>query len=304
MRAPAIGLFATLSACAGFDTEAAHAHVGPVTSLAFTPRGLASCSQGGVFVDAQPATETFLPLRPLALAALPGSGDLLVVGGRPGQRGEIALVQPARVSAQRLARDLLYCVTVSPDGTRAATGGADGCVRVLGLQTVGVDPPLDITETASHAHHTGPCRAVAFTPDGKTLVSVGLDGLVVVRELLDDTFQRLTDHTAGVECLAIRADGARIASGARDGKVRIHARDGRLLRTFARLGDTVLALAWRDEQTLLAGLGDGQVLALTDAGEGAQSVVARFEVAVHSLAIGPDGGLAIGLQDGRVVRMP
>lgn len=303
MRALAIGLFATLSACAAIDADAAHTHVGPVTSLAFTPRGLASCSQGGVFLDALPATETFLPLRPLALAVLPGPGDLLVVGGRPGQRGEIALVQPARVSAQRLAADLLYCVAVSPDGTRAATGGADGRVRVLGLRTVGVDPPLDMTQTASHAHHTGPCRAVAFTPDGKTLVSVGLDGLVVVRELEDDAFQRLTDHTAGVECLAIHADGARIASGARDGKVRIHARDGRLLRTFARLGDAVLAIAWRDEETLLAGLGNGQVLALTDAGEGPQSVLCEFDVPVQALAVAPSA-IAIGLQDGRVVRLP
>ena len=84
--------------------------------------------------------------------------------------------------------------------------------------------------------------------------------------------------------------------------MRDHASNALLLRTFARLGDAVLALAWRDGQTLLAGLGNGQVLALTDAGDGPRSVVREFEVPVQALAVSPQGALAVGLQDGRVVR--
>ncbi len=293
MRRGVIWLFAGLGACAGAAPVPTTTHVGPVTSLAFGPRGVASCSQGGVFVGDRPATETRLPLRPVALAVL-ASGELLVAGGLPGRRGEVALVQPGRVVSERLADDLLYAIAVHPDGRQVATGGADGRVRVLALP--GFAP------IASQQSHSGPCRAVAFTADGKTIVSAGLDGVVVLRELANGAFQRLTDHTAGVDCLAISADGTRIASGARDGKVRIHARDGRQLRTFARLGDAVLALAWQDDKTLLAGLGDGHLLALEDEGDGPRRIVQGFDGPVHAVAARRGGGIAVGL-DGRMVAL-
>ena len=47
----------------------------------------------------------------------------------------------------------------------------------------------------------------------------------------------LQDHTDKVECVVFSPDSRLIASGARDGKARIHLADGRLLRTYSGLGE-------------------------------------------------------------------
>ena len=57
--------------------------------------------------------------------------------------------------------------TVSPDGRLAALGAADGSVRLLDLRSGKV-------RTAS-GRHDAPVRAARFTPDGRTLVTVGED---------------------------------------------------------------------------------------------------------------------------------
>jgi hypothetical protein len=265
-------------------------HVGPVTGVAVRGGGLVSCSQAGIAwaADAPVVPAAF---RPFALAVLGDAGELLVGGGRPGASGEVALAAREAVHAGvRLSDDLIYAVAVAPAGERAAAGGADGRVHLLSLPRL---QPLEV-----FAHHTAPCRAVAFT--GNSLVSAGLDGVVVVRDLAAGSVQRLLDHTAGIECLAVAADGSRIASGAQDGKVRVHQREGRLRRTFGRLGAAVRALAWLDERTLLAGLADGRLLALADEGDGRRVEVAHHDGPIHALArygsavaLGVDGGVVL-----------
>ena len=56
------------------------------------------------------------------------------------------------------------CAALCPDGTAFAAGYADGMTRLWDLTTGGpIGPPL---------YHRGPVLAVAFTPDGRTLLSV------------------------------------------------------------------------------------------------------------------------------------
>ncbi len=53
-----------------------------------------------------------------------------------------------------------------------ATAGADGMVRIVGLITG--------EEVQSLAGHGGPVYAVAFTPDGSTIVAAGADKVIKV----------------------------------------------------------------------------------------------------------------------------
>ena len=47
-----------------------------------------------------------------------------------------------------------------------------------------------------------------------------------------------------ITCVGWSADGARFASGATDGKVRLHDRSGRLLHSWLRLGGPVQSVAF------------------------------------------------------------
>lgn len=281
-----------LTGCASLPPASRRSHLGPVTGLRTTSADVASCSQAGVaWSRAGPVTPA--PFRPFALAQVTGTNHLVVAGGTPARSGDVALLAHTGVLAHRkVADDLLYAVAVAPDTGRIAAAGADGRVHLL------VGPQLERERT--FADHTAPCRAVAFAAGGTLLVSAGLDGVVVVRELAGARTLRLVDHTAPVECLALSGD--RIASGARDGKVRVHTRDGRLHRTFGRLGSEVLALCWRDQRTLLAGLADGRVLALHDEGEGARVEVAQAGDAVFAVLV-HEGQAVIGTQ-GRLLTAP
>ena len=62
-----------------------------------------------------------------------------------------------------------------------------------------------------------------------------------------DSPRALLDHTAAVTCLSWTNDG-RLASGARDGKVRLHDRTGRLVHTWQRLGGAITQLAVHGDQ--------------------------------------------------------
>jgi WD40 repeat protein/serine/threonine protein kinase len=109
----------------------------------------------------------------------------------------------------------VWCLALSPDGSRLAVGGprADGNVRVYDMRS-------------ERLLHTlmGDNRvvSVAFSPDGRRLASAGSERIV-----------RLWDTTTGQEVLSLRGhegsigrvlfspDGQRLASASSDGRVRI-----------------------------------------------------------------------------------
>lgn len=134
-------------------------------------------------------------------------------------------------------------------------GYADGTVGVPGVEQ-------------RLALHAGPVRALAIDPLGQRFASAGRDGLIALGslELLDAEIETaaartLRDHSAGVECLTFHEDGT-LASGALDGRVRFHDREGRLLSSLDR-GPAVLSITHgpRSDLPFVWGDASGRVLA-------------------------------------------
>ncbi len=230
-----------LSSCASLPT----AHVGPVTGLA--GGGAFSCSQAGV----RTPTGWIVPeFRVVSLDV--GNGYLLVGGGVPAERGNVALYTPggAHVTTRQLTEDLVYSIAIHPSKPMAAVGCADGSVQMLSL------PDLEVFGELTA--HSAPCRVVQFSNDGRSFATGGLDGLVYLYAEPEPKKWVLKEHTAGVECLQFH--GTKLYSGARDGKVRLH-NGGTFVRTYQRLGERVHGLSLRDDM-VFAGMADGRVMAL------------------------------------------
>jgi hypothetical protein len=106
-------------------------------------------------------------------------------------------------------------VAYSPDGTRLASAGSDGSVRVwdaiTGRQAL---PPC--------RGHTGAAQAVAYSPDGKMLASAGQDKTVRIWDLTTaQSIHILADYKFPVSTVAFSPDGRRLVSGDVGGYVRV-----------------------------------------------------------------------------------
>jgi WD40 repeat protein len=98
-------------------------------------------------------------------------------------------------------------VAFSPAGNRLALGGdLAGALQVLAL-----DGGADVPAVSAHARGV---KAVAFTPDGKDVVSAGGDGLGMLWRASDlASLRSFMVGTQALESLAISADGSLVAFG-------------------------------------------------------------------------------------------
>ena len=146
-------------------------------------------------------------------------------------------------------------------------------------------------------NHTTRAYSVAFSPDGKILVSASWDGTIKLwdtkswREL-----RTLAGHGWGVYNAVFSPDGKQLASASRDGTVKIwNVATGANTRTLVADSLAVKHVAWSPDGRLLASSGNDSVVKLWDAASGQELRVLKHAWRegraglVSSVLFSPDG---------------
>jgi WD40 repeat protein/tRNA A-37 threonylcarbamoyl transferase component Bud32 len=178
----------------------------------------------------------------------------------------------------------------SPDGTRVASAGSNGTLKLWDVATG--------QEIHALRGHTGSVRSVAFSPDGTHLVSACSDDMTV----------RIWDVATGREIRSLREnarnvvfnrDGSRLASASLDRTVRIwDAATGQEIGSLS--GRT--GVAFSPDGTRLASFEDDRTVRIWDVATGQEigSLKGRIGL-LPQLAFSPDGArLASAASDGTV----
>src|SRR5262249_1710672 len=111
---------------------------------------------------------------------------------------------------QQLRHDgIVYAVTVSRDGRRLASAGADQTVRLWSAKKMQPEAVLK--------RHEKPVMAVEFSPDGSQLVSGDRDGKLIFWDVETGTVLRtIKAHGDQVNGVAFAPDGQRVLSTSTD----------------------------------------------------------------------------------------
>lgn len=172
-----------------------------------------------------------------AVITVPERGEVEIVVGQEhvasldgfyGEVGDVFFTDDGRVGAYPLAEAHVWSLesgavddaplpVLSPDGTRMASFGNDGVIRLT-------DAASGEQIAALHGH-IRKVNAVAYSPDSRLLVSASDDGTLQVWDatITEDSgsLATLSGHTSGVTDVVFNRDGTLIASTGYDGTVRV-----------------------------------------------------------------------------------
>ncbi|MCD4738844.1 MAG: hypothetical protein K8R89_06255 [Anaerolineae bacterium] len=144
-----------------------------------------------------------------------------------------------------------------------AAGSYDNLVHLWKVRPR-VPGVLSATQVLTLTGHTAPVKAIAFSPDGKLIVSGSSDKTIRLWDVESGEPEfTLIGHTSDVTSLAFSSDGQYLISGSRDRTVRIWHVDTatpHLISVLTGPGNLVLAVTFSpDDQFITAGAGDQTV---------------------------------------------
>lgn len=148
-----------------------------------------------------------------AIGMADGTLQLLAVSADAAKAGATVTGHLAGVAA----------VVYSPDGSRLASCGGDGVVRLWNLSDSAPPSPARKFEPLARSGSTAnPMSTVAFSSDGRYLLAGGADGLVHVWDIQAGAeILSLRGHTDWITSVSFRPDGQAIVSVAVDQTARL-----------------------------------------------------------------------------------
>ena len=185
----------------------------------------------------------------------------------------------------RLGKGEISAITYSPDGTRLAVASSIG----IWLYDPDNGQALDLLTT-----HTDYVSSVAFSPDGRTLVSGSKNGIIRLWDTQTSILrQSLTGHTGSVSSVVFSSDGTSLASGSSDNTIRLwDAQTGELQNTLKGHTNGILSVVFGPNGKTLASGGEDNTLRLWDVETGTlQKTLNLIEHTEETteMAFSPDG---------------
>jgi WD40 repeat protein/serine/threonine protein kinase len=306
----------------GREVLGLHGHTDMCGCVAFSPDGwrLASASHDGNIIvwDATPLRQnegqeirTFSQHdHEVRSAAVSPDGQWIASAGNG------TLVRVWEAATGRVSFDFsrhtapVFAVAWHPDGRRIATAGSAGrqnTVMVWDASDGRVHFQLAIERDSS----AGPYQVVAFSPDGRHLVTGQLEGAVKVWDA--ETGQKVHDlasHDREIRGLVFSRDGRRLATASGDGKVNLWdatCLDKKQKPSFtlsARVPGPSLNVAFSPDGLRLATGGEGNTVKIWDVGKDGEPLTLRgHSKEVYAVAFSPDDPgrwVASGGEDGKV----
>ncbi len=249
---------------------------------------------------------------PVRAVAISNDGRLLASGG---EDGVIYLWEPRTGHQPRRLEGHtgpVYAVAFSPDGSLLLSGDSDATLR---LWRTSNGQPLQPLKTKVEylskdkgdllAWKKNIVRAVAFSPDGRTLAAGGDAAVERVEEPFTPERHIGRVFSGSARAVAFSPDGHTLASGGDDKTVRLwDVRNGTLISTLRGHSGPVWAVAFSpDGHTLASGGGDKKVL-LWKMGAGAPPRALEGHTGwVTSVAFSADGQGLVSGDDAGVVRL-
>jgi WD40 repeat protein len=149
----------------------------------------------------------------------------------------------------------------------------------------------------------GNVSSVAFSPDGKNLLTGSWDQIARLWDRQGNMVQEFKGHTKGVTSVAISPDGKTILTGSEDSTARLWGRQGNLEREFKGHTKGVTSVAFSpDGKTILTGSSD-RTARLWNSWGGLLQEFKGHKGEVTSVAFSPDGKTLLTSSNDKTTRL-
>jgi WD domain, G-beta repeat len=286
----------------------------PVTALAYHPNGklLAAGTHGEIALIDPAKGEVVTKIagqanRVTGIAFNKAGDQLVVASGEPGKSGQIRVYEmngftaKLRATLEKAHSDIIYALTISPDGKLLASAGYDRTIKLWNTSTF-ADPKL-------LQDHSDAIHSLSFHPDGKLLASAAADRAVKIWDIESGKrLYTLSDPTDGVYAAAWSPDGKHLAAAGIDKSLRVweaNAEGGKLAHSvFAHTQPVTRILYSKDGKTLYS-IGEGKNIKGWNTATMKEIFVSPDQTeTMLAFALSPDQKqLAVGFFDGKLKLM-